>query len=73
MKCTQARLNEVNSKKLLGQTTAALSEEEKNRQELGKLVLMNNGLEKGDLSVIVNTSEEAPTHRHRPPKPVPPP
>ena len=75
MKCTQSRLNDVNSKKILGQTTAAISEEEKNRQELAKLVLVNNGLEKGDLSVIVNTSEQATpaTRRHRPGKPVPTP
>lgn len=75
MKCTQSRLNDVNSKKILGQTTAAISDEEKNRQELGKLVLINSGLEKGDLSVIVNTSEEATPapRRHRPGKPVPTP
>jgi hypothetical protein len=63
MRCTQQRLNEVNSKKIEGQSTAQITEEEKNRAELAKLVLINNGLEKGDLSVTVDTTEETTTPR----------
>jgi hypothetical protein len=72
LRCTQARLNEINQKKTTGHTKEEISAEEKNRQELAKLILINNGLEKGELSVSVNTTEEtAPSPRKK--MPVPPP
>lgn len=71
LRCTQARLNKINEEKYTGHSKEEISAEEKNRKELADLVLINNGLEKGDFSVSVNATDDAPTPRRK--RPVPPP
>lgn len=79
LRCTQRQLNKIIEEKVTGTTTEKISAEETNRKELAKLVLINNGLEKGELSVSANINEDpttpgtAPNSRRRrsvpPPKP----
>lgn len=75
-KCAQMRLNQVNDAKYMGRSKEEISTEEKNRKELGNLVLINSGLEKGEFtSVGANTSDEktpAPRPRRRRPVQTPP-
>lgn len=79
MRCAQARLNDINTKKVTGNTKEEISTEEKNRRELAELVLKNNGLEKGELtSFNEDVSEKAApttpgTTKPSGRRPVPPP
>jgi hypothetical protein len=72
-KCAQMRLNQVNDTKYMGRSREEISAEEKNRKELGELVLINNGLEKGEFtSVSAPPPETDPKPRRRRPVQTPP-
>jgi hypothetical protein len=73
LRCTQARLNKINEEKYKGHTKEEISVEEKNRKELADLVLINNGLEKGEFtSVSAPPPETDPKPRRRRPVQTPP-
>ena len=63
----QRELNRANSEKNTGKTQQEMDQQERDRKELTKLILVNNSLEKGELTnMSVNLDDEAPS---RPPKP----
>lgn len=63
----QRELNVINTEKNTGTTQQEISQKEKDRQELSKLVIKNNDLESGKLvSMSVDNQEEAtPTPRRK--------
>lgn len=73
MRRVQKELNSVNSRKIDGKTQREIDQQEKDRKELAKLVLMNNGLEKGDFTSVGVSLEEVPrkprAQRQPPPAP----
>lgn len=72
----QRELNKANSEKNTGKTQQDMDQQERDRKELTKLILVNNGLEKGELtnlSVSLDT-DDVPTKPSKPlAKPVPAP
>lgn len=71
----QHELNKANSEKNTGKTQHDMDQQERDRKELTKLILVNNGLEKGELTnMSVSLDDEAPSRPPKPPaKPVPTP
>lgn len=73
MRRVQKELDRVNSEKITGKTQKEIDQQEKDRKKLAKLVLVNNGLAKGDFSSVgADLSEEKP-RRSRAEKREPPP
>ena len=72
----QQELNKANSEKITGKSQQEINQQERDRKELTKLILVNNGLEKGELtnlSVSLDT-DDVPTKPSKPlAKPVPAP
>ena len=63
----QRELNKATSEKNTGKTQQEMDQQERDRKELIKLILVNNSLEKAELTnMSVNLDDEAPS---RPPKP----
>ena len=63
----QRELNDQNSKKVTGTTQHDMAQQERDRKELTKLILANNGLEKGELtSVSVVLEDDAPARPSKP-------
>ena len=67
MRRVQRELNDQNSKKVTGTTQHDMAQQERDRKELTKLILANNGLEKGELtSVSVVLEDDAPARPSKP-------
>ena len=71
----QRELNKANREKYTGTTQQEIDQQERDRKELTKLILVNNGLEKGELTnMSVSLDDEAPSRSPKPgAKPVPAP
>lgn len=56
----QRELNAINSQKVTGKTQQQINQQEKDRQDLAQLVLINNGIEKGNLTNVSVDLEDDP-------------
>ena len=72
MRRVQRELNSVNSQKVTGETQKEIDQQEKDRKELARLVIVNNGLEKGDFTSVGVNFDDAP-RKPRPRREPPPP
>jgi len=61
----QLALNRVNETKLDGKTTTAIQQQEKDRAEMTKLLLVAEKIEKGNVDVVYNMTVEPSTRRSR--------
>lgn len=61
----QLALNRVNETKLDGKTTTAIQQQEKDRAEMAKLLLVAEKIEKGNVDVGINLTEEPSARRSR--------
>lgn len=67
MRRVQRELNQVNSQKITGKTKSDVDQQERDRNELAKLILVNNQMEKGEFtSISVETRDGAPRPRRKP-------
>jgi hypothetical protein len=61
----QLALNRVNETKLDGKTTTAIQQQEKDRAEMAKLLLVAEKIEKGNVDIGINLTEEPSARRSR--------
>ena len=72
MRRVQRELNQANSQKITGKTQSKIDQQKRDREELAKLILANNGLEKGEfISIIPDTNVESSPVPRRKPVPAP--
>ncbi len=62
----QLALNRINETKLDGKSTEAIRQQEKDRADMGKLLLVAEKIEKGDVDAGIDLAEEAPRRRRAP-------
>ena len=62
----QRALNRINETKLDGKSTEAIRQQEKDRAAMGRLLLVAEKIEKGDVDLGIDLAEEAPARRRAP-------